>query len=73
MKSDNKKFAYLLAHHKELMERERKIEKQNLDPELEYEIAHLFKNKFKKFLIIPTKIILKVDYSAPPKSFQSIY
>jgi len=32
-----KKLAYLLAHHEELMEKERKVEKQNIDPELEYE------------------------------------
>ena len=35
-----KKLAYLIEHHDELMERDRKIEKQNIDPELEYEIAH---------------------------------
>jgi HAE1 family hydrophobic/amphiphilic exporter-1 len=35
-----KKLAYLLEHHEELMERDRKVEKQNLDPELEYEITH---------------------------------
>jgi HAE1 family hydrophobic/amphiphilic exporter-1 len=35
-----KKLAYLIAHHDELMERERKVEKQNLDAELEYEIMH---------------------------------
>jgi hydrophobic/amphiphilic exporter-1 (mainly G- bacteria), HAE1 family len=31
--------AYLQAHHDELMEKEKKVEDQNLDPELEYEIA----------------------------------
>ena len=35
-----KKLAYLQAHHEELMEKTRKIEKQGLDPELEYEITH---------------------------------
>ena len=35
-----KKLEHLQAHHEELMERDRKIEKQNLDPELEYEIMH---------------------------------
>jgi HAE1 family hydrophobic/amphiphilic exporter-1 len=40
MSYGKKKLDYLLAHHEELMERERKIEKQNIDPELEYEIAH---------------------------------
>ena len=33
------KLAYLQAHHEELMEKARKVEKQNIDPELEYEIA----------------------------------
>jgi HAE1 family hydrophobic/amphiphilic exporter-1 len=40
MSYGKKKLDYLLAHNEELMERERKIEKQNIDPELEYEIAH---------------------------------
>ncbi len=31
---------YLQSHHDELMERERKIEQQKIDPELEYEISH---------------------------------
>jgi HAE1 family hydrophobic/amphiphilic exporter-1 len=35
-----KKFAYLQAHHEELMEKTRKMEKQNLDAELEYDISH---------------------------------
>ena len=26
------------AHHEELMEKERKVEEQNIDPELEFEI-----------------------------------
>jgi HAE1 family hydrophobic/amphiphilic exporter-1 len=30
--------AYLQAHHEELMEKEKKVESQNIDPELEYEI-----------------------------------
>jgi HAE1 family hydrophobic/amphiphilic exporter-1 len=34
-----KKLAYLEAHHDELMEKEKKVEAQNLDAELEYEIA----------------------------------
>jgi hydrophobe/amphiphile efflux-1 (HAE1) family protein len=31
--------AYLKEHHKELLEKEKKVEAQNIDPELEYEIA----------------------------------
>jgi len=31
--------AYLKAHHKQLLEKEKKVEAQNIDPELEYEIA----------------------------------
>jgi HAE1 family hydrophobic/amphiphilic exporter-1 len=34
-----KQLAYLQAHHNELMEKERKVEEQNIDPELEYDIA----------------------------------
>ncbi len=34
-----KQLAYLQAHHEELMEKEKRVEEQNLDPELEYEIA----------------------------------
>ena len=30
--------AYLKAHHKDLLEKEKKVESQNIDPELEYEI-----------------------------------
>ena len=30
---------YLKAHHKELLEKEKKVEAQNIDPELEYEIT----------------------------------
>ncbi len=33
-----KQLAYLKAHHEELMEKEKKVEAQNIDPELEYEI-----------------------------------
>ncbi|HLA57264.1 MAG TPA: efflux RND transporter permease subunit, partial [Puia sp.] len=33
-----KQLAYLQAHHEELMEREKKVEDQNIDPALEYEI-----------------------------------
>jgi HAE1 family hydrophobic/amphiphilic exporter-1 len=29
---------YLKAHHKELMEKARKVEEQNIDPELEFEL-----------------------------------
>ena len=35
-----KELDYLRAHHEELMEREKKIEQQKIDPELEYEITH---------------------------------
>ncbi|MDR3628148.1 MAG: efflux RND transporter permease subunit [Ignavibacteriaceae bacterium] len=35
-----KKLAYLLEHHEELMEKTKKMERQNLDAELEYEIMH---------------------------------
>ena len=31
--------AYLKSHHKELLEKEKKVEAQNIDPELEYEIT----------------------------------
>ncbi len=33
-----KELGYLQAHHEQLLERERKVEQQNIDPELEYEI-----------------------------------
>ena len=33
-----KQLAYLQAHHEVLMEKEKKVEDQNIDPELEYEI-----------------------------------
>jgi HAE1 family hydrophobic/amphiphilic exporter-1 len=35
-----KKLAYLQNHHEELMEKARKVEQQNIDPELEYELTH---------------------------------
>jgi hydrophobic/amphiphilic exporter-1 (mainly G- bacteria), HAE1 family len=35
-----KKLEYLQEHHEELMEKARKVEMQNIDPELEYEITH---------------------------------
>jgi HAE1 family hydrophobic/amphiphilic exporter-1 len=35
-----RKLAYLLEHHEELIEKARKVEQQNIDPELEYEITH---------------------------------
>jgi HAE1 family hydrophobic/amphiphilic exporter-1 len=34
-----KQLAWLQEHHEELMEKSKKVEQQNLDPELEYEIA----------------------------------
>jgi cytochrome c oxidase assembly factor CtaG len=34
-----KQLAYLQAHHEELMEKEQKVEAQNIDPALEYDIA----------------------------------
>jgi HAE1 family hydrophobic/amphiphilic exporter-1 len=34
------RLAYLQAHHDELMERAKKVEQQNIDPELEYEMSH---------------------------------
>jgi hydrophobic/amphiphilic exporter-1 (mainly G- bacteria), HAE1 family len=34
-----KQLAYLQEHHEELMEKEKKVEEQDIDPELEYEIA----------------------------------
>jgi hydrophobic/amphiphilic exporter-1 (mainly G- bacteria), HAE1 family len=35
-----KKLEWLKAHHEQLMEKAQKVEEQNIDPELEYEIAH---------------------------------
>jgi len=35
-----KKLEWLKAHHEELMEKAQKVEEQNIDPELEYDIAH---------------------------------
>jgi len=34
-----KQLQWLQDHHEELMEKARKVEEQNIDPELEYEIA----------------------------------
>ena len=34
-----KKLAWLQEHHEELMEKAKKVEEQNIDPELEYDIA----------------------------------
>jgi len=34
-----KQLSWLQAHHEELMEKAKKMEAQNIDPELEYEIA----------------------------------
>jgi HAE1 family hydrophobic/amphiphilic exporter-1 len=34
-----KQLAWLQEHHEELMEKSRKVEQQNIDPELEYDIA----------------------------------
>jgi HAE1 family hydrophobic/amphiphilic exporter-1 len=34
-----KELAWLQSHHEELMEKAKKVEEQNIDPELEYEIA----------------------------------
>ena len=33
-----KKLEYLQAHHADLMEKARRVEQQNIDPELEFEI-----------------------------------
>ena len=40
-----KQLAYLQAHHEELMEKEKKVEEQNIDPELEYEIEQARTNE----------------------------
>ena len=39
-----KQLAYLQEHHEELLEKARKVEEQNIDPELEYEIAQAHEN-----------------------------
>ena len=39
-----KKLAYLQEHHEELMEKAKKAEEQNIDAELEFEIAHAQEN-----------------------------
>lgn len=31
---------YLQAHHAELMEKEKRVEEQNINPELEYDFTH---------------------------------
>jgi HAE1 family hydrophobic/amphiphilic exporter-1 len=33
-----KRLSYLQAHHEELMEKAQKVEQQNIDPELEYDL-----------------------------------
>jgi HAE1 family hydrophobic/amphiphilic exporter-1 len=40
-----KELDYLQVHHEELMVREKKIEQQKIDPELEYEMTHHFDHK----------------------------
>jgi len=35
-----KQLEWLKAHHEELMEKDRKVEEKNIDPELEFEFAH---------------------------------
>jgi HAE1 family hydrophobic/amphiphilic exporter-1 len=40
MSYGKKQLAWLQAHHEELMEKAKKMEQQDIDPELEYEIAH---------------------------------
>jgi HAE1 family hydrophobic/amphiphilic exporter-1 len=35
-----KQLAYLQAHHVELLEKEKRVEEQNIDPELEYDFTH---------------------------------
>jgi HAE1 family hydrophobic/amphiphilic exporter-1 len=42
MSYGKKELDYLQSHHEELMEREKKIEQQKIDPELEYEMTHHF-------------------------------
>ncbi|MDP9041491.1 MAG: efflux RND transporter permease subunit, partial [Bacteroidota bacterium] len=42
-----KQLAWLQAHHDELMEKEKKVDEQNIDPELEYEIEQSNANKEK--------------------------
>jgi len=39
-----RKLEYLVAHHEELMEKARKVEQQNIDPELEYDLTHNLDN-----------------------------
>ncbi len=40
-----KKLDCLLAHHDQLMEKAKKVDQQNIDPELEYEIAEAQANE----------------------------
>jgi HAE1 family hydrophobic/amphiphilic exporter-1 len=35
-----KRIGYPQAHHAELMEKEKRVEEQNIDPELEYDFTH---------------------------------
>jgi HAE1 family hydrophobic/amphiphilic exporter-1 len=35
-----KELKWLTDHHEELMEKARKVESENIDPELEYDITH---------------------------------
>jgi HAE1 family hydrophobic/amphiphilic exporter-1 len=35
-----KKLDYLVAHHEMLMEKEKKVEQQDIDPALEFDIQH---------------------------------
>ncbi len=39
-----KQLTYLREHHEELLEKAKKVEEQNIDPELEYEIAQAHEN-----------------------------
>ena len=47
MSYGKKQLAWLKDHHEELMEKARKVEEQNIDPELEYEIAEAHKEHTK--------------------------
>ena len=35
-----KKLDYLVAHHEQLMEKEKRVEQQDIDPALEFDIQH---------------------------------
>jgi HAE1 family hydrophobic/amphiphilic exporter-1 len=39
MSYGKKQLAWLQEHHEDLMEKARKVEQQNIDPELEYDIV----------------------------------